>query len=105
MLATGRLVHIADLAANETYIEGSPPPFAAIAGIRTMVAVPLLKDSELMGWTEGSNRANDADRMRTLAKELVDLRPDAILGATTPVLSIEHSGSRALTAVSDRAFS
>jgi GAF domain-containing protein len=49
MLATGRLVHIADLAANETYIEGSPPPFAAIAGIRTMVAVPLLKDSELMG--------------------------------------------------------
>jgi putative ABC transport system substrate-binding protein len=45
-----------------------------------------------LGWTEGSNlrielrwSANDADRMRTLAKELVDLRPDAILGATTPV--------------------
>jgi two-component system, NtrC family, sensor kinase len=37
MLATGRLVHIADLAAKETYIEGSPPPFAAIAGIRTML--------------------------------------------------------------------
>ena len=40
-----------------------------------------------LGWTEGSNlrvelrwSANDADRMRTLAKELVDLRPDAILG-------------------------
>jgi two-component system, NtrC family, sensor kinase len=49
MLATGRLVHIADLAANETYSEGSPPPFAAVAGIRTMLAVPLLKDSELMG--------------------------------------------------------
>ena len=49
MLATGRLVHIADLAAKETYIEGSPPPFAAIAGIRTMLVVPLLKDSELMG--------------------------------------------------------
>src|SRR6516164_1650715 len=49
VLATTRLVHIADLAAKETYIEGSPPPFAAIAGIRTMLVVPLLKDSELMG--------------------------------------------------------
>ena len=46
-----------------------------------------------MGWTEGSNlrielrwSAGDADRMRTLAKELVDLRPDAIFGATTPVI-------------------
>ena len=46
-----------------------------------------------MGWTEGSNlrielrwSARDADRMRTLAKELVDLRPDAIFGATTPVI-------------------
>src|SRR5262249_54093700 len=29
---------------------------------------------------------NDPARMRTLAKELVDLRPDAILGATTPVV-------------------
>ena len=46
-----------------------------------------------LGWTEGSNlrielrwSANDPDRMRTMAKELVDLRPDAILGATTPVV-------------------
>src|SRR6478609_6179379 len=46
-----------------------------------------------LGWTEGSNlrielrwSASDADRMRTLAKELVDLRPDAILGVTTPVI-------------------
>src|SRR6516165_4981954 len=45
-----------------------------------------------LGWTEGSNlrielrwSANDPDRMRTLAKELVDLRPNALLGATTPV--------------------
>src|SRR6516164_9111624 len=44
-----------------------------------------------LGWTEGSNlrielrwSANDPDRMRTLAKELVDLRPNALLGATTP---------------------
>src|SRR5499427_7697863 len=47
-----------------------------------------------LGWTEGSNlrielrwTAGDADRMRTLAKELVDLRPDAIFGVTTPVIS------------------
>ena len=46
-----------------------------------------------LGWTEGSNLrielrwgAGDADRIRTLAKELVDLRPDAILGRNTPVI-------------------
>src|SRR6516162_5612800 len=46
-----------------------------------------------IGWTEGSNlrielrwNAGDGDRMRTLAKELVDLRPDAIFGVTTPVI-------------------
>jgi putative ABC transport system substrate-binding protein len=46
-----------------------------------------------LGWTEGSNlrielrwSAGDADRMRTFAKELVDLRPDAIFGVTTPVI-------------------
>src|SRR5258705_4790656 len=44
-----------------------------------------------LGWTEGRNlrielrwSAGDADKMRMLAKELVDLRPDAILGVTTP---------------------
>jgi putative tryptophan/tyrosine transport system substrate-binding protein len=44
-------------------------------------------------WTEGSNlrielrwSAADADRMRALAKELVDLRPDAIFGVTTPAI-------------------
>jgi putative tryptophan/tyrosine transport system substrate-binding protein len=47
-----------------------------------------------LGWKEGSNlrielrwSANDPARMRTLAKELVDLRPNAILGATTPVVA------------------
>jgi two-component system, NtrC family, sensor kinase len=49
VLATGRPVHVADLAANETYPDGNRPPFAGIAGIRSMLAVPLLKDSELMG--------------------------------------------------------
>jgi hypothetical protein len=31
--------------------------------------------------------AADADRMRTFAKELVYLRPDAIFGQTTPAIS------------------
>src|SRR6266481_7339830 len=46
-----------------------------------------------LGWAEGSNlrielrwSAADADRMRTLAKELVDLRPNAIFGVTTPAV-------------------
>ena len=45
-----------------------------------------------LGWTEGSNlrievrwSANDPARMRTLAKELVDLRPNVLLGSSTPV--------------------
>ena len=46
-----------------------------------------------LGWAEGSNlrielrwSAGDADRIRTLAKELVDLRPDVIVGHSTPVV-------------------
>jgi putative ABC transport system substrate-binding protein len=46
-----------------------------------------------LGWAEGSNLrielrwgAGDADRIKTFAKELIDLRPDAILGQTTVVI-------------------
>ena len=46
-----------------------------------------------LGWAEGSNlkielrwSSGDADRIRTLAKELVDLRPDVIVGQGTPVV-------------------
>src|SRR5690348_3237390 len=42
-----------------------------------------------LGWTEGSNlrielrwAGDDPDRMTTFAKELVDLRPDAVLSVT-----------------------
>jgi putative tryptophan/tyrosine transport system substrate-binding protein len=45
-----------------------------------------------LGWMEGSNlrielrwAGYDPERMKTFAKELVDLRPDAILSVTTPV--------------------
>src|SRR5262245_2439798 len=44
------------------------------------------------GWTEGRNLrielrwgAGDVGRISALAKELVELRPDAIVGQTTPV--------------------
>ena len=44
-----------------------------------------------LGWTEGSNlrielrwSADNTDRMRVLAKELIDLQPNAIFGVTTP---------------------
>src|SRR5262245_2324459 len=47
-----------------------------------------------LGWSEGSNlrielrwSAADPDKIRTFAKELVDLRPDAIFGVTTPVIA------------------
>ena len=46
-----------------------------------------------LGWMEGNNfrielrwGAADPERIRTFAKELVGLRPDAILGQTTPVI-------------------
>jgi putative ABC transport system substrate-binding protein len=47
-----------------------------------------------IGWREGGNLrielrwgSGDANRIETLAKELVDLRPDAIFGLSTPVVS------------------
>ena len=47
-----------------------------------------------LGWKEAGNlqievrwAAADPDRIRTLAKELVDLRPEAIFAQTTPVMS------------------
>ena len=48
-----------------------------------------------LGWTEGGNlrielrwSAADPDRNRTLAKELVELRPNAIFGVSTPAIGV-----------------
>ena len=48
-----------------------------------------------LGWTGGNNlrielrwAGDDPGRMKTFAKELVDLRPDAILSVTTPVTGV-----------------
>jgi putative tryptophan/tyrosine transport system substrate-binding protein len=66
--------------------ESDPAALSEVAAFRGGLAK--------LGWTEGSNLrielrwgAGDADRIRTSAKELVDLRPDVILSHTTPVTS------------------
>ncbi len=59
-----------------------------------------------LGWTEENNLrveirwgAGDPDRMRKFAKELVDLRPDAILAQTTPVLRAVAAETRTIPIV------
>jgi ABC-type uncharacterized transport system substrate-binding protein len=59
-----------------------------------------------LGWTEGNNlrievrwTTGDTDRIRTLAKELVDLRPDVILGQTTPVTDALIRGTQTIPIV------
>jgi putative tryptophan/tyrosine transport system substrate-binding protein len=68
------------------YAESDPAVRSYLAAFRGALAK--------LGWTDGSNLriefrwgAADPDRIKTFAKELVDLRPDAILGVTTPVIS------------------
>jgi ABC-type uncharacterized transport system substrate-binding protein len=68
------------------YAESDSPAQSEVAAFRGALAK--------LGWTEGSNLrielrfgAGDADRIRAFAKELIDLRPDVILGHTTPVTS------------------
>jgi putative ABC transport system substrate-binding protein len=59
-----------------------------------------------LGWAEGRNLridyrwANgDVERMRTFAKELVDLRPDVILANTTPATAALQRETRAIPIV------
>jgi putative ABC transport system substrate-binding protein len=68
------------------FAESDPSVRSWLAAFRSALAK--------LGWTEGSNlrielrwAGDDPDRMKTFAKELVDLRPDAILSVTTPVTS------------------
>jgi GAF domain-containing protein len=50
-IRTKQTVQIADLAATQLYVERSPRMVEAVelGGIRTAVAVPMLKDNELVG--------------------------------------------------------
>jgi putative ABC transport system substrate-binding protein len=74
-------------------------------GAQSMVAAFRGALAEL-GWTEGSNlrielrwSTGDADRIRTLAKELVDLRPDAILSHGTAVTRVLAGETRTIPIV------
>jgi two-component system, NtrC family, sensor kinase len=51
VMKTGRTVHLPDLSATRAYVERHPRMVEAveIAGIRTVVGVPMLKDNELIG--------------------------------------------------------
>ena len=52
MLATKSLVHVADLAAEQAYIDRSNPTYAAaveLGGVRTILLMPMLKENELIG--------------------------------------------------------
>src|SRR5262249_11135016 len=51
-LATKRPVHVTDLAADSAYIEQREPNYVAaveLGGVRTLLAVPMLKENELIG--------------------------------------------------------
>jgi two-component system, NtrC family, sensor kinase len=51
-IATKSVVHVADLAAEAAYTEQRDPGYVAaveLGGIRTLLAVPMLKESELIG--------------------------------------------------------
>ena len=65
------------------FAESDPTAQSWVAAFRDALAK--------LGWSEGNNLrvelrwgAAEPDRIRTLAKELVDLRPDAIFDQTTP---------------------
>src|SRR6266702_2151135 len=50
-IRTRQTVHVADMRAEQSYLDRDPLPVAGVelAGIRTLVTVPMLKESELVG--------------------------------------------------------
>ena len=52
MIATKTVVHVADLAAEAAYTEQRDPSYVAaveLGGVRTILAIPMLKENELIG--------------------------------------------------------
>jgi len=81
-----------------SYAESDPAGQSEVAAFRGGLAK--------LGWTEGSNLRvelrwgnADPDRIRTLAKELVDLRPDVILSPTTLVTAALSHETRTIPVV------
>jgi GAF domain-containing protein len=59
MLSTKTAIHVVDLAADQSYIEQRIPEVIAaveLGGVRTFLAVPMLKDNELIGALSLSRR-------------------------------------------------
>ena len=80
------------------YAENDSAAQSLVAGFRDGLAK--------LGWTEGTNlrtevrwSAADTDKMRSLAKELIDLRPDAIVASTTPVSGVLARETRTIPLV------
>ena len=80
------------------FAESDPTAQSWVAAFRDALAK--------LGWSEGNNLrvelrwgAADPDRIRTLAKELVDLRPDVIFGQSTPVISALSRETRTIPIV------
>src|SRR5262245_11777452 len=80
------------------YAENDSAAQSLVAGFRDALAK--------LGWTEGTNlrtevrwSAADTDKMRSLAKELIDLRPDAIVASTTPVSGVLARETRTIPLV------
>jgi putative ABC transport system substrate-binding protein len=58
---------------------------------------------QALGWTDGKNvelayryAAGDPDRARVLARELIELQPDAIVAHTTPVAAALHQATHTI---------
>ena len=52
MMATKTVIHVADAAADQAYVELREPAFVEaveLGGVRTYLAVPMLKENELIG--------------------------------------------------------
>ena len=51
MVQTKKVIHIADLAAEQSYLErvSHTVPAVELGGIRTLLMVPMLKENELIG--------------------------------------------------------
>src|SRR5262245_59595307 len=59
-----------------------------------------------LGWRDGANiridyrwGAGDSDRIRSFARELVELKPDLIVGQTTPVVAAHQQQTRTIPIV------
>ena len=78
VVATKQLQHITDFRTEQTYVAGEPAPVALVevAGARTVLVVPMLKEDELIGVigiyrqeVEWARLANEQDRATDLRKK------------------------------------